>query len=110
MHADKNEPISARSPPPSRYIAPNEHGEVSAEAIARAIRTDTILVSVMHANNETGVIQPIADIARAVKAAKSDVLGEHGRCRRDCVVACLWSGCVSLPNEFHALTHGILPR
>lgn len=38
-------------------------GVVAAEAIENAIRRDTLLVSVMHANNETGVVQPILDIA-----------------------------------------------
>ena len=37
--------------------------EVSDEAVAAAVRDDTVLVSVMHANNETGVMNPIADIA-----------------------------------------------
>ena len=35
----------------------------------KALRPDTILVSVMHANNEIGTIEPLADIVRAVKAA-----------------------------------------
>ena len=37
--------------------------------IAAAIRPDTILVSVMHANNEVGTIQPIAEIARVTREA-----------------------------------------
>lgn len=44
-------------------VAPNEKGWVSAEAVAAAIRPDTLLVSVMHVNNETGVIQPTGEIA-----------------------------------------------
>jgi cysteine desulfurase len=47
-------------------IPPNGSGYVEAERIANALRTDTLLVSVMHANNETGVIQPIDDIAAAM--------------------------------------------
>jgi cysteine desulfurase len=39
-------------------------GCIDAEQVAEAIRPDTILVSVMMANNEIGVIQPIAEIAR----------------------------------------------
>ena len=38
-------------------------GLVDPELLARLIRKDTTLVSVMHANNETGAIQPIADLA-----------------------------------------------
>ncbi len=44
------------------------HGTIDARAIESAIRPDTALVSVMHANNETGVIQPVAAAARAAHA------------------------------------------
>jgi len=44
-------------------VPPNKAGWVEPSAIKEAIREDTLLVSVMHVNNETGVIQPIADIA-----------------------------------------------
>jgi cysteine desulfurase len=43
-------------------------GRVSPDDVARALRPDTILVSVMHVNNETGVVQPVAEIARLAKA------------------------------------------
>ena len=43
-------------------VAPDAHGVVHAEAVAGAIRADTALVSVMAANNETGVVQPVAEI------------------------------------------------
>ncbi|MBI4364815.1 MAG: cysteine desulfurase [Candidatus Latescibacteria bacterium] len=42
--------------------APNTRGVVEPETIAGAIRPDTALVSVMAANNETGVVQPVAEI------------------------------------------------
>lgn len=45
-------------------IPPNEQGRVTAEAVEDAIQENTALVSVMLANNETGTIQPIRDIAR----------------------------------------------
>ncbi len=41
----------------------DRHGRVNPVEVERAIRPDTALVSVMHANNETGTIQPIAEIA-----------------------------------------------
>ena len=41
-------------------------GAVSAAAVRDALRPDTLLVSVMHANNETGVLQPIAEIAEVL--------------------------------------------
>lgn len=44
-------------------LAPCSGGWVSAEQVAAALRSDTLLVSVMAVNNETGVIQPIEDIA-----------------------------------------------
>lgn len=43
-------------------------GVVDPEAVDRAITADTVLASVMHANNETGVLQPIRDIARIARA------------------------------------------
>src|SRR4029077_20654480 len=39
-------------------LAPNSGGWVDAEDVRAALRSDTLLVCVMHANNETGVIQP----------------------------------------------------
>ena len=42
----------------------DQTGRIDPEAVARAMRADTALVSIMHANNEIGTVQPIADIAR----------------------------------------------
>ncbi|HOZ25704.1 MAG TPA: aminotransferase class V-fold PLP-dependent enzyme, partial [Thermomonas sp.] len=39
------------------------HGTVSAAAVEQALRPDTALVSLMHANNEVGTLQPVADVA-----------------------------------------------
>ncbi|HEY3821775.1 MAG TPA: cysteine desulfurase DndA [Polyangiaceae bacterium] len=50
-------------------VSPTAGGWVDPDAIRQAMRTDTLLVSVMHANNETGVVQPIEQIAT--------VLGDH---------------------------------
>lgn len=44
------------------YIPIDKNGFVSPEDIKRAIRKETILVSIMHSNNEIGTIQPIAEI------------------------------------------------
>lgn len=46
------------------YIQPDERGYINPQDIERAIRKDTILVSVMTANNEIGTIQPIELIGR----------------------------------------------
>ncbi|MGH9591838.1 MAG: cysteine desulfurase family protein, partial [Bryobacteraceae bacterium] len=45
------------------------HGVVAPDAIRRALRPDTKLISVMHANNELGTIQPIEEIARIAAEA-----------------------------------------
>lgn len=47
-------------------IKPKPTGAVAADDIVAALRPDTILVSVMHVNNETGMRQPIAEIAEAL--------------------------------------------
>lgn len=47
-------------------VAPTEGGWLSPESIRAAVRPDTLLVSIMQANNETGVLQPIEQIARAL--------------------------------------------
>ncbi len=46
------------------YLPVSEAGLVDLQALEEALTDHTTLVSIMHANNETGVIQPIADIAR----------------------------------------------
>lgn len=48
------------------FVPVNKEGIVSAEAVAKAIRKDTILITIMYANNEVGSIQPIADIGREI--------------------------------------------
>jgi cysteine desulfurase len=48
-------------------IPPNSGGFLEAEKVQKALRDDTLLVSVMHVNNETGVIQPITEIAERLK-------------------------------------------
>jgi cysteine desulfurase len=46
------------------YLPVDEHGQISLSALAEALRDETILVTIMHANNETGTLQPLAEIAR----------------------------------------------
>lgn len=52
------------------YIAPNPSGAISPASIARAICPETLLISVMHANNELGTIQPVEEIGRIAREAK----------------------------------------
>lgn len=49
------------------FVVPNAGGWVEPDDIRRRLRTDTILVSVMQANNETGVSQPLSEIAECLK-------------------------------------------
>ncbi len=46
------------------------NGRINPQAVADAITDETIMVSIMHSNNETGVIQPIEDIARITRERK----------------------------------------
>ncbi len=52
------------------YLPVDGYGRVDLDDVRRAITSETILISVMHANNEVGTIQPIPDIAR--------IAHEHG--------------------------------
>jgi cysteine desulfurase len=49
------------------HVRPGPNGVIDPAEIARSIRPDTVLVSVMHANNEIGTIQPIAQIAALLR-------------------------------------------
>ncbi|KMK74528.1 cysteine desulfurase family protein [Alkalihalobacillus pseudalcaliphilus] len=46
------------------YLNVNKEGHISVDELIEAIRQDTILISVIHVNNETGAIQPIEEISR----------------------------------------------
>ncbi len=50
-------------------VGVDSQGMVDVDAIRKAIRPDTFLISVMHANNETGVIQPIEEISHIARDA-----------------------------------------
>ena len=45
------------------YVGVDSHGMIDPQTVEQAMRSDTILVSIMQANNEVGTIQPIAQIA-----------------------------------------------
>ena len=49
------------------YLSVDQNGIVDPESVVNAIREDTVLVSIMMANNEIGTIQPIEQICRLVK-------------------------------------------
>ena len=49
------------------FLSPDDEGIVHADALAAAIRPDTVLVSIMHANNEVGTVEPIAELAAVAR-------------------------------------------
>lgn len=53
------------------YVSPEENGIVSVKKIEEAIRPETVLVSVMYANNEIGTIQPVREIGKMLKTIKT---------------------------------------
>ena len=55
------------------YIGVNENGEIDIEHFLSKITPQTILVSIMHANNETGAIYPVYEIAREIKKINKDI-------------------------------------
>ena len=50
------------------YLPVDKYGRVSPEELRKAIRDDTILISIMFANNEIGTIQPVEEIGKIAKA------------------------------------------
>ena len=48
------------------YLPVNKQGKVEVDSLIASIRSDTVLVSIMYANNETGAIQPIEEIAKCL--------------------------------------------
>ncbi|MGQ9669509.1 MAG: cysteine desulfurase family protein [Desulfosoma sp.] len=50
------------------FVNVDAHGMVDPQEVLAAFRSDTVLVSIMHSNNEVGTIQPIKAIAQAAKA------------------------------------------
>lgn len=52
------------------YLSADRFGQVDLDDVRRAITSRTVLISVMHANNEIGTLQPVAEIARIAR--------EHG--------------------------------
>ena len=54
------------------WLKPDKTGAVSADAIAQAIRPDTVLISIMHVNNETGSVSDVEAIGKL--AEQHDIL------------------------------------
>ncbi len=56
------------------YLQPDELGNISLETLKAALRKDTVLVSVMMVNNETGAVMPIAQMAKLTHKLSPDAL------------------------------------
>ncbi len=56
------------------YLPVDRQGRLDVRDLIQALRGETLLVAIMHANNETGVIFPIADLARIVKETDPSIL------------------------------------
>ena len=50
------------------FVPTDRQGMVDPAAVEQAVGDDTILITIMHANNEVGTVQPIAEIAKKAKA------------------------------------------
>ena len=56
------------------YLKPGRGGNITVEQVANALREDTVLVSMMLVNNETGCVFPVAETARLLREKKSPAL------------------------------------
>ena len=56
------------------YLPVNNKGVVDMEALKEAMTAETILVSVMHVNNEIGVIEPVEEISKYIKSVNPNVV------------------------------------
>lgn len=56
------------------YLPVDKYGIVSIDALKNALRPETILVSIMHTNNEIGALQPLEEIGKIVKAYNKNIL------------------------------------
>ena len=56
------------------FLEVDSCGLVDPEQVTAALRPDTVLVSVMHVNNEAGAVQPIAEIGRLLKSRHSGII------------------------------------
>ncbi len=83
------------------YLPVDREGLVKIKDLEEAIRPETILISIMHANNEIGTIQPIAEIASIAKAhdiiLHTDAAQSVGKIPTDVVK--LGVGCLSLAGH-----------
>lgn len=75
-HASVNEPLEQLEEQGFEvtYLSCDEEGKVSLTELENSIREDTILVSIMHVNNEIGAVEPVEDIGRIIKKQNPNCL------------------------------------
>lgn len=56
------------------YLPVDKLGRVSVDSVRQALTEDTIIVSIMHVNNEIGAVMPIEEIGKAIKDYKQSIL------------------------------------
>lgn len=56
------------------YLSVNDKGQISLQELQNAMRKDTILVSIMHTNNEIGAVEPIAEAGRLIRSTNPSTL------------------------------------
>jgi cysteine desulfurase len=56
------------------YLPVDEYGIVSPDLVEETVRDDTILVSIMHTNNEIGAVEPVREIAKRINAKNPSAL------------------------------------
>ena len=56
------------------YLQPDRQGNITVEQVEQALREDTVLVSMMLVNNETGTVLPVAEVSKLLKRKKSAAL------------------------------------
>ncbi|MBU0753545.1 MAG: cysteine desulfurase NifS [Planctomycetes bacterium] len=64
----------ARSGYEVTYVPVDREGRIDTKAFVRSLRPDTLLVTIMHANNETGVVFPIEKLSRITKETDPSIL------------------------------------
>ena len=71
------------------YLEVNDSGVINVSDLEKLIREDTLLVSIMHVNNETGCIQPITEICEVLKSSEAylhvDAAQSFGKLSEDLV-------------------------
>jgi cysteine desulfurase len=80
-HLQEQEPFEVT------FLPADQRGRIDPDELSRSIRDDTTLVSVMTANNETGVLQPMTELARLCEEhgvlLHSDMVQSFGKTETD---------------------------